>query len=361
MKARPVKTTLRNLPEPKAKKLALLLGAVLLVLVILIALFPLLDRTEEPYTVTTYAMGSYVQQSVYGKNSETAAVTAADAVQALENKISWRVSGSDIQKLNSAAGKDWTELSADTMEILEIAQDVAEKSGGAFDVTIAPISRLWDFDSERNTVPDSDQIASFLPYVGYEFLRLDTETGAASLKNLNNAVDLGAIGKGAACDVAVEAYAETGADAAIVSVGGSVGVYGRKESGADWNIAVRDPNTDGTLGTLTIVSGFVSTSGSYEKSFTLDGTLYHHLLDPATGYPADSGLISVTVLSDSGARSDALATACFVLGLDEGQALLETYGAEGIFIDETGVITITDGLQDRFMLTASGYTLAAQA
>ena len=114
-----------------------------------------------------------MQQSVYGENSEAAAAAAASAVQSLENEISWRVAGSDIQKLNNAAGKDWVEIGESTMEILEIAQDVAEKSGGAFDVTIAPISRLWDFDSERRTVPDSDKIAELLPNVGYAFLRLD--------------------------------------------------------------------------------------------------------------------------------------------------------------------------------------------
>lgn len=359
MKARPVKNTFGNLSEQKAKRLCMILGAVLLVLVLVIALFPLLDNTETPYEVTTYAMGSYVQQSVYGENQEEAAVQAADAIQALENRISWRVSGSDIQKLNDAAGEDWISVHSDVFEILEIAQDVAEKSGGTFDVTIAPISRLWDFDSERNEVPDADKLESLLPYVGYEFLRLDAEAGTASLKLRNNAVDLGGIGKGAACDAAVKAYAEAGAQAAIVSVGGSVGVWGRKSSGAPWGIAVRDPNSSGTLGTLSMESGFVSTSGSYEKIFTQDGKTYHHLLDPKTGYPAESDLVSVTVLSGSGARSDALATACFVLGLEKGMALLEEYDAEGIFIGQDNTITVTDGLADRFTLTADGYRLAA--
>lgn len=358
MKARPTKMKLRNMSEQTAKRLTLVLGAVLLVLILVIALFPLLDSVGKPYEVTTYAMGSYVQQSVYGDNSEEAAVAAADAIQALENEISWRVSGSDVQKLNNAAGKDWVELNSDTMEILEIAQDVAERSGGAFDVTIAPISRLWDFDSERQEVPDIDTIDALLPNVGYEFLRLDTEENTASLKNLDNAVDLGGVGKGAACDAAIEAYAETGAEAAIVSVGGSVGVWGQKDSGADWSIAVRDPNSDGALGALSIESGFLATSGSYEKCFTQDGKTYHHLLDPETGYPAETGLVSVTVLCDNGARADALATACFVLGLEEGQALLESYNAEGIFISTDNVITVTDGLQDRFTLTADGYTIA---
>lgn len=358
MKASPIKSSFRNLSEKNAKKLSLILGGVLLVLIVIIALFPLLDGDSEKYEVTTYSMGSYVQQTVYGSDREQAAVDAADAVQALENKISWRVTGSEILELNSEAGQEWMPLSEDTFSILSIAQDVAEKSGGAFDVTIAPVSRLWDFDNERNEVPDADMIADMLENVGYENLRLDAEDNTASLKYFGTAVDLGAVGKGAACGAAIEVYAESDVTAAIVSVGGSVGVYGRKPTGTLWNVAVRDPQSAGTLGSLSIEAGFLSTSGSYEKYFTENGKTYHHLLDPETGYPAESGLISVTVLSNGGALSDALSTACFVLGLEDGLALLEEYDAEGIFIDENNVITVTDGIKDDFILSAEGYTLA---
>ena len=190
-------------------------------MIVVLALFPLLDREEERYEVTTYAMGSYVQQTVYGENREDAAVKAADAVEALEQKISWRVENSDIQKLNNNAGKDWVTLSDETLNILTQAQSVSEKSGGAFDVTIAPISRLWDFDDELNEVPDSDLITSLLPYVNHSLLRIDETEQTASLKNLGMAVDLGSVGKGAACDAAVRAYEEAGAKAAIIAVGGS--------------------------------------------------------------------------------------------------------------------------------------------
>lgn len=358
MKARPVKSSLKNLSEQNAKKLTIVLGGVLLVLILIIALFPLLDGAQQKHEVTTYSMGSYVQQTVYGDNREEAAVEAADAVQALENMISWRVTDSEILELNSEAGQNWMSVSDETLSILSVAQDVAEKSGGAFDVTIAPVSRLWDFDNERNEVPDAEMIAAMLENVGYKDLRLDTETGTASLKYYGNAVDLGAVGKGAACDAAVQVYAESGVSAAIVSVGGSVGVYGTKPYGTMWNVAVRDPQSTGTLGSLSIKSGFLSTSGSYEKCFIEDGKTYHHLLDPKTGYPAESGLVSVTVLSSGGALSDALSTACFVLGLEDSLTLLESYDAEGIFIDENNVITVTGGLKEYFSLSAEDYTLA---
>lgn len=287
---RSARFSFKTITEKKAKHLTLIFVAVLFLVIVILALFPLLDREEERYEVTTYAMGSYVQQTVYGENREDAAVKAADAVEALEQKISWRVANSDIQKLNNNAGKDWVTLSDETLNVLTQAQSVSEKSGGAFDVTIAPISRLWDFDDELKEVPDSDLITSLLPYVNYSLLRIDETEQTASLKNLGMAVDLGSVGKGAACDAAVRAYEEAGAKAAIIAVGGSVGVYGEKSSGKPWSVAVRDPNGDGSLGSVTLAEGFVSTSGSYEKYFEQDGVLYHHLLDPKTGYPAESGL-----------------------------------------------------------------------
>ena len=134
---------------------------------------------------------------------------------------------------------------------------------------------------------------------------------------------------------------------------------GEKSSGKPWSVAVRDPNGDGSLGSVTLAEGFVSTSGSYEKYFEQDGVLYHHLLDPKTGYPAESGLVSVTVVAKSGVLSDALSTACFVLGREDGMKLLEEFDAEGIFIDSDNNITVTDGLKDRFTRTSRDYTLVS--
>ena len=148
------------------------------------------------------------------------------------------------------------------------------------------------------------------------------EDGTAALQSHSAALDLGSVGKGAACDAAVAAYKEAGVDRAVVAVGGSVGVWGEKPFGQLWNIAVRDPDSEGSLGTLSVPSGFLSTSGSYEKQFEEDGVTYHHILDPKTGYPAESGLVGVTIWSDSGVLSDALSTACFVLGMEESLPLL---------------------------------------
>lgn len=321
------------------------------------------SKEQKPLTSTEYAMGTYVQQTVYGANKEDAAKGAANAVQSLENLISWRVETSDVARLNDAAGTDWIAIEPETADLLARALDVAERSNGAFDPTILPVSSLWDFGGENQHLPSQAEIEEYRGFVGYHNLRVDLDAAQASLKIHGAALDLGGIGKGAACDAAVQAYEEAGAQAGIIAVGGSIGVYGDKPDGSLWRLAVRDPNSSddqaGEMGLLDLASGYVSTSGSYEKTFTENGKTYHHLLDPRTGYPAESGLVSVTVTSNSGALSDALATAVFVLGEEKGMALLEEYGAGGILITQDNHVIVSDSLKDAFQLTSDAYTLAS--
>ena len=308
------------------------------------------------YTPTTYSMGSYVQQTVYGSGREEAAQAASTAVAELEGLISWRVEGSDIARLNQAAGTDFLQIDPQTWDILHTAQEVCQASGGAFDITIAPVSWLWDFDEDPH-LPQQSTIESLLPAVDYTQLSLK-EDGTAALRSHSAALDLGSVGKGAACDAAVAAYKEAGVDRAVVAVGGSVGVWGEKPFGQLWNIAVRDPDSEGSLGTLSVPSGFLSTSGSYEKQFEEDGVTYHHILDPETGYPAESGLVGVTIWSGSGVLSDALSTACFVLGMEESLPLLEQFGCGAVFLTEDHQIYVTENLADAFHLDSDNYTLA---
>lgn len=309
------------------------------------------------YTLTTYAMGTYVQQTVYGKNREEAARKASAAVTELENKLSWRVEGSELSLLNRSAGGGAVSLSPETWDVLNTCILVSEKSGGAFDPTIAPVSRLWDFDGDPH-VPEENFFEEALTKVGYSALSLGE--GTAALSSAGTSLDLGAVGKGAACEKMVELYAASGVDRGVAAVGGSVGVYGEKPGGEPWRVAVRDPDSSGSLGEISLFSGFVSTSGSYEKTFTAQGKSYHHLLDPKTGYPAESGLLSVTVWSGGGAMSDALSTACFVLGYEKSLPLLEELDAQGVFVTTDHKVYVTSGLGESFSLTGEGYVLAAR-
>lgn len=351
------------------------LGAVEYVLLAVIVLaiagsvWMLVDSSQKkqqntPFERTGYAMGSLVQQTVYPNtdSSSDAAAAVNSEIAALENDISWRIEGSDVERINKYAGKAGVHIEDRTASLLETALLVAEKSGGAYSPTLLPLSLLWNFDDPDASFspPEQELVESLLPFVDYHSLSVNSAAGTAFLEQESAAVDLGGIGKGAACDVALQIYQEKGVQGAVVAVGGSVGVYGTRPDGENWVVGVRDPAGDqaAVLGVLTMESGCVSTSGIYEKGAQVDGVYYHHIVDSRTGYPADSGLLSATVLHPSGAISDALATACVVLGKDGALELLNAYGAQGILVDTNKTIYLTDGLKDRFSLSNTDYRLA---
>ena len=160
-------------------------------------------------------------------------------------------------------------------------------------------------------------------------------------------LDLGALGKGYACDIAVQQYKKAGVSG-IIAVGGSIGVNGTKPGDEPFNVGIRDPfseNTSNVFASVVLKSGFISTSGSYEKYFMKDNTLYHHILDTRNGYPAETDIVSVTVVCDSGMYSDMLSTACFILGVEKSKPLLEKYNAEAIFVKKDKQVTMTEGLR----------------
>ena len=365
----------------KAKRLALGLTLAALLLALGFGLFHFISQENREEVLDSFVMGSYVRQTVWGAQSREPLLDVCARLAELEAHLTWRdfvgeESQRDVANLNHARGKK-VEISPETGALLAEAQELAKRSNGAFDPTIGPVSALWSFD-DSPSLPEPEAIAQALPLVDWTKLSLDWEEvwtsapaqdGAhidgvakvctsAQLTDPAMAIDLGAVGKGAACHAAVEEYRQSGVKGAVIAVGGSVGLYGKKPWGQPWKVAVRDPKGEGSMGVLELTGGFVSTSGSYEKYFEEDGRRYHHLLDPRTGYPAESGLVSVTVwCQDSGALSDGLATACFVLGLEDGLALLESYGAQGLFVDESGTVTLTPGLRERFTLTGEGYTI----
>lgn len=271
------------------------------------------------------AMGTVVTQRIFGgSDADADAVTAA--ITALDAEISRYIETSAVAELNRSGHAD----SAVLAELIRTCNAVSAASGGAFDITVGKLTRLWDFDN-GGSLPQASDIQAALGGIGAARLTVDGDAVTAAS---GTAVDLGAVGKGAACDAARAVLEARGVPGAIVSVGGSVLAYGSRNAAGDkWRIAVRHPrNADATLGVIELTSGCVSTSGDYEKYFEADGVRYHHLLDPATGYPAESGLVSVTVVCESGLLSDALSTACFVLGAEKSLPLLDAYGAGAIFV-----------------------------
>lgn len=322
----------------------------LLVIVIYDGMKPSYNLTEK----ADIAMGTVVTQKLYSEKDCSETVEEIEKVlEETENNISWRIEGSQVSYLNS---KFNIEADEKFLEIMEKCCDVYQKSEGAFDVTIGSLSTLWNIGEENATVPDEDEIKDKLKRVDGNKVKINN--GNIEIGK-NQMIDLGAVGKGLACDYIKEVLEDSSVYGGIISVGGSLLLYGNNPGGNGWKVAVRNPRGESgeTLGYFNLDTGFVSTSGDYERVLTVDGKNYHHILDSKTGYPAENELMSVTVVCDNGLLSDALSTATFVLGKEKGMALLEKYEADGIFVEKDFSVTLTEGLKDNFKLTDDSFVL----
>lgn len=345
----------------KNKKTAKIITGVLIFLAVcIIAGFVVGDifgKKAEKSETFGIAMGTVVSTKLFSYGDASSQCNDINKlIGELENEISWREENSAVSLLNKNSSVACDEKLKD---IFDKASEVSALSSGAFDITVGKLTTLWNIGEENARVPSDKEIKEALKYVDYSGVK--TENGKISLKK-GQFVDLGAVGKGLACDRVREYLKNTDVKGAVISVGGSVLLYGNAERKKPWTVAVRDPRGESGdyMGVLTLQECCISTSGDYERILEKDGKTYHHIIDPKTGYPSDSGLISVTVVSDSGFLSDALSTACFVLGEEEGKKLLEKYNAEGVFIKNDLSVSVTNGLSDKFSITSDKYTVSGE-
>ncbi len=296
-----------------------------------------------------FAMDTFVSAKVKGFAAKDAAGGVSTLVRELDSKqLSRYTSGSEISRINSEAE---TVLSDEMRDYITELLEVGKMSGGKFDIALGAVSDLWIFnDSPR--VPSTDELTEALSRSGSGKLSL---SGNTLTRADGCIVDLGSAGKGIALDKVKSYLSDKKISSAVVSVGGSVLLYGK----GSFNVGVRDPWGEAGRSVMTVKlgAGCVSTSGSYERCFEQGGKRYHHILDPDTGLPVENGLVSVTVISDSGLLSDALSTACFVLGAEGGAKLAAKYGCEAIFITEDKKVICTDGIKPNVTVLADGYTV----
>ena len=296
-----------------------------------------------------FAMDTFVSAKVKGFAAKDAAGGISTLVRELDSKqLSRYTSGSEISRINSEAE---TVLSDEMRDYITELLEVGKMSGGKFDIALGAVSDLWSFnDSPR--VPSTDELTEALSRSGSDKLSL---SGNTLTRADGCIIDLGSAGKGIALDKVKSYLSDKKISSAVVSVGGSVLLYGK----GSFNVGVRDPWGEAGRSVMTVKlgAGCVSTSGSYERCFEQGGKRYHHILDPDTGLPVENGLVSVTVISDSGLLSDALSTACFVLGAEGGAKLAAKYGCEAIFITEDKKVICTDGIKPNVTVLAGGYTV----
>lgn len=337
--------------------------------------------------VDFFAMDTIMQITCYGEECEEAVSAAQAEIMRLDALLSTEAEDSEVSRINAAGGGN---LSDDTESLVEKALLLYEMTDGAYDMTIMPLVRLWGFTTGEYRVPDSEQLEEtrFLCNSG----QIEYENGYLPL-NDGQGIDFGGLAKGYASDRLVEIFDRYKIKSAYFSLGGNVYCYHKKTDGNAWNIAIENPfsrnmdsfvndDSDGNngytsniegkskvrtgnvpdyLGAVRVYDKAVVTSGGYERYFTENGKTYHHIIDTATGLPADSGLVSVTVISSDAALADGLSTACFVMGLEKSTALWKKYGAgkeycgetqvaafDLVMMSEDGTVYVTEGIADGF-------------
>lgn len=322
--------------EMNGKKRIIALLAAVIITVSLTATLVISERNRR-FVLTeknSVAMGTIVSQKIYGDQPGTAIKDINSIINGLEDMISWRKEDSAVAILNKE-GKVQNKYLG---EVICDMQALSRLTEGRFDLTIGKVSRLWSIGEEGERIPTQKEIELALRTVGTDKIKAQGYTITAQK---GTQLDLGAIGKGFACDLVYNYLSQTKVEGAIISVGGSVVAFGNyNKSGDKWRIAVTHPRDEESyLGVISLDEGFVSTSGDYERFFEKDGKRYHHILDATTGYPSESDLISVTVVAKSGIKSDALSTACFVAGKKKAIEILEGSGASAVLVDKELNIT----------------------
>ena len=301
---------------------------------------------QEPETATFFAMDTAMDFTVYG---DAALLDEAETlIGSLEEQVSVTDEHSDIYAIDHTGSGS---LSGNAAELMEQALELCRRTGGALDISVYPIVRAWGFTTGSYQVPDEETIQSLLPLVDYTQIQYDAATGVVTLPE-GMEIDLGSVAKGYAGQLAAQMLREHGVQSALLNLGGYVQTVGTKPDGSPWQIGIKDPQGEDAMMVLSVEDQAVVTSGGYERYFEQDGQTYWHIMDPSTGHPADSGLLSVTIVGKQGIICDGLSTSLFVMGLEKAADLWAQSGDfEAVFVTASGEVYITEGLQDRFALT----------
>ena len=301
---------------------------------------------QEPETATFFAMDTAMDFTVYG---DAALLDEAETlIGSLEEQVSVTDEHSDIYAIDHTGSGS---LSGNAAELMEQALELCRRTGGALDISVYPIVRAWGFTTGSYQVPDEETIQSLLPLVDYTQIQYDAATGVVTLPE-GMEIDLGSVAKGYAGQLAAQMLREHGVQSALLNLGGNVQTVGAKPDGSPWQIGIKDPQGEDAMMVLSVEDQAVVTSGGYERYFEQDGQTYWHIMDPSTGHPADSGLLSVTIVGKQGIICDGLSTSLFVMGLEKAADLwAQSCDFEAVFVTASGEVYITEGLQDRFALT----------
>ena len=302
-----------------------------------------------------FAMDTVMLLTVYGDRAQDGLDQAEQTIRKLEQLWSATDENSEIWALNHSQG-GWVDLSEDTQAILSRGLELCALTGGALDLTAYSAVQAWGFPTGEYRVPDEAELEQLTEMIDYTQVELDGETGQARLPD-GMSLDLGAVAKGRLGEVLAQDLKELGVTSALLELGGNVQTVGSKPDGSPWRVGIQDPDSQGYLAIVEVADQAVVTSGDYQRYFEENGRRYCHIMDPATAAPADSGVDSVTIVGSDGTVCDALSTALYVMGEEQGAWFWKDHPEldfEAVFVSQDGSIAVTAGLEESFAL-ADGY------
>ena len=318
---------------------------------------------DAAFSDETFLMDTVVTQTVYGKNGEKIVNDAVILMKNIENTYSSYMSDSITAKINENAGISPISVSSEELNIIKRCVEFSAQSDGLFDLTVAPLVKLWNITGDSPKVPSDEEIAKAQTLIDYRDVVIDEDDDTVYLSRPNMQLDFGATVKGYAVQKVLELYRQSGISGGILSLGGNVAAFGEKPDGSPFRIGIRDPQKTASdyFAVLELNDKVIATSGAYERYFEQDGKIYHHILNPKTGYPCESDLLSVTVISEDGLLCDFLSTLFYMQGRDAVINHLDESSYSLIALDQDGKIYISPRLQEYFtLLDSSPYAFADQ-
>ena len=341
------------------------LAALTFILILLSSPLYALGSQEKPLETANFlALGTTCAVSIYG-GTDRQFSELETLITGIEDMMSVKISGTEIGRINAAAGTAPVAVSNDVFNVITAGLRFSELSGGAFDISIGPLVSLWDIGGSGSTVPSDDEITAALGLVDYNSVQTKPASapdggGTVYLPVEGMALEPGGIAKGYAADAAAEYMADEGIKSALINLGGNVFAIGAKADGSAWRIGIQNPDDSrgSYIGIVSVTGKAVVTSGKYERFFIAEGIRYHHILSTTDGFPVENGIAQVSIISDDSMTADAMSTTVFSLGLESGLALAEKMDdLEAIIVLENGDIHLTGGLVGSFKLTDSNFKI----
>lgn len=318
------------------------------------------EEKSTPITRTELFMGTVVKVTLYDSKDEKILDSAFNRVKEIEDLVSINKNDTELDKVNDNSGIEPVKVSEDTYKIVKRGLEYSIMSNGSFDVAIGPLVKLWSIGLPEAKVPTTEEITKAISLVDYNKVKLDDSDKSIFLEEKGMVIDLGSIAKGYAADEIGEVLKEMGCNSAIIDLGGNIYALGTKVSGEPWRIGIQDPlsKRGESIGVVKIVNQSVVTSGVYERYLEKDGVKYHHILNPETGYPYDTDIAGVSIITENSMDADALSTTVFSKGIKGGIEFVENIeGVEAIFITTDNEVYLTSGIKENFEITNSKFKI----